>query len=194
MINRRIAMSLFSITAALALVGGSAFAFFTDTATSQNNTFATGTLDVSITDQNEDTPFESQAIVSNWAPGEEALVNFDVKNVGTLPVQLRGFATGTWGNEALDNQDKVKVTRVERFNGSSWETLLTNSNGITGLFYYTNNGLDNGSFFDVAPGGRAQFRLTVKLDDTAGNDFQSKSFASVLTVQARQTTNGALWP
>jgi len=194
MINRRIAMSGMSILAALALAGTATFAFFTDNATSEGNTFSTGTLDVSITDQNSDTAFEGESIVSNWAPGEEALVNFDVKNVGTLPVQLRGFATGTWGNSGLDSQDMVRVTRVERWNGAAWETLLTDSDGIDGLFYYTNDGTQNGTFFDVAPGGKAQFRLPVELDEDAGNDFQDSTLTSTLTVQARQVTSGALWP
>lgn len=41
--NRRIAMSMLSVTAALALMGGSAFAAFTTTATATANTFAATT-------------------------------------------------------------------------------------------------------------------------------------------------------
>ena len=187
-------MSLISIVTALSLAGGATYAFFTDTATSTNNTISSGTLDVSITDQNADSDFINETLGTNWAPGESKLVNFDVKNTGSLPVHLRGFASGTWGSSTLDDQNMVKVTKVERWNGTAWETLVTNPSGITGLFYYTSNGTDGGTFFEVAPNERAQFQLTVMLDGTAGSDFEGGTFNSSITVHARQTTSGATWP
>lgn len=168
-------------------------AFFSDTENSTNNKFTAGTLSVKVLDQNGDTEFASENLKSNWQPGEEVLVNFDVKNDGNVPVQLRGFATGTWNNPDLDVQNKVKVTKVERFNGA-WQEVMSNSAGITGFFYYALNGLDLGPFYDLAPGDRAQLQLTVKLDETAGNDFQTGVFTSNIQVQARQTTVGATWP
>lgn len=165
-------------------------AFFTDTKNSTNNTFTAGTLSVNVLDQNQDSAFASENLKSNWQPGEEVLVNFDVKNTGTVPVFVRGFAAGTWNLPALTAQDKVKVTKVERWNGSAWETLMVNP---VGLFYYSPDGTDS-SLFSVNAGDRAQLQLTVKLDETAGNDFQAGVFTSTIHVDARQTTSGATWP
>lgn len=46
--NRRIAMSMLSVTAALALMGGSAFAAFTSTATATSSTFSTTNPDLTV--------------------------------------------------------------------------------------------------------------------------------------------------
>jgi len=192
MMNKKIALSLLSIASALVIVGGATFAFFSDTKTSTENTFAAGTLEVNITDQNADTLFESEAIVSNWAPGDQSFVNFDVKNVGTLPVNLRGFATGTWGDSGLDSQNMVKVIQVERWDGSNWVNILSNSSGITGYFYWSPNGT-NTALYTVTSGDRAQLRLTVEFDTNAGNDFQNQTFTSSLQVEAKQTNDNTSW-
>ena len=192
MMNKKIALSLLSIASALVIVGGATFAFFSDTKTSTENTFAAGTLEVNITDQNADTLFESEAIVSNWAPGDQSFVNFDVKNVGTLPVNLRGFATGTWGDSGLDSQNMVKVIQVERWDGSNWVNILSNSSGITGYFYWSPNGT-NTALYTVTSGDRAQLRLTVEFDPDAGDDFQNQTFTSSLQVEAKQTNDNTSW-
>lgn len=186
MINTRIGISLMGIAVALSMAGGAAFAYFSETAQSTGNTLTTGSLDISITDQNADTEFTGESIVSNWAPGQEALVNFDVKNVGTIPVNFRGSASGTWGNPALDVQNMVKVTKVERWNGAAWETIAANNSGITGDIYYSPTGT-NTALFELAPNERAQLQLTVVLDETAGNDFQTETFTATLGVDAKQT-------
>lgn len=186
MINKRIAISLMSIAASFAVMGGATFAFFSDNETSSNNAFSAGSLEISLTDQNADSAFVNENIISNWAPGQEALVNFDVKNTGTLPLHLKGAASGTWGNPALDGQNMVRVIEVERWNGSGWETIVSNSSGILGDFYYTDTGTSAGNYFVVAPDERAQFQLTVLFDEDAGNDFETGVFTSSLSVDAKQ--------
>lgn len=187
MLNKRILASGMSIATALAVMTGATFAFFSDTALSENNTFSAGTLAVSITDQNASTAFEDEALAANWAPGDDTLVNFDVLNDGTLPVNLRGFAGGTWNVPELDSQNMVRVIKVERWNGASWDTILDNPAGITGLFYDTNDGTSGGTAFTVAPGARAQYQLTVELDEDAGNAFQGQTFTSSIQIEAKQT-------
>lgn len=46
--NKKIALSGLSIFAALALIGGATFAFFSDEETSENNTFTAGEIDLQI--------------------------------------------------------------------------------------------------------------------------------------------------
>ncbi len=190
-INRKIVTSVLSIGTAGALLVGATFAFFSATDTSTNNTITTGTLNLSITDQNADTDFESEALGSNWQPGESKLVNFDVKNTGTLPINIRGFATGAWSLGSLDPQNKVKVTDVARWNGTSFVSILNVPSGITGYFYDTNDGLSTGTPFVLNTGDRAQYQLTVELDSTAGNDFQGQTFTASLQAEAKQTN--ATW-
>jgi len=191
-LNSRILLGAASILAAIALITGATFAFFSDTETSTGNTFASGTLDVSITDQNSDDLFQGEAVVSDWKPGNQTFVNFDVKNVGSLPVNLRGFAAGTWNVPALDSQNMVKVVQVERWDGSSWANILSNPSGITGYFYWSPNG-NNSALYTVNAGDRAQLRLTVEFDPDAGNDFQGQTFTSSLQVEAKQINDSTSW-
>lgn len=169
-------------------------AFFTDSKDSINNKFTAGTLTIDVLDQNLDSQFVNEDLKANWQPGEEVLVNFDVKNTGSVPLQLRGYALGTWNDGNLDSLNKVKVVKVERYNGG-WTELASNTLGITGYFYNALNGLPAGPYYDVAPGARAQFQLTVKLDETAGNEFQGKTFTTTIHAEARQaTTPTTVWP
>ena len=188
-INSKILLSVASIAAAAALVIGATFAFFSDTDTSTGNTLATGTLTINITDQNLDSDFQSETLGTNWQPGEERLVNFDVKNTGTLPMNIRGFATGSW-NFSPSAGDKVSVTKVEAWNGSSWVNLGTGP--FTGYFYYSPDGI-NSSLYVVNGGDRAQLQLTVKLDETAGDEFQGKTFTATLQAEGKQTNDSTTW-
>src|SRR3989344_8510273 len=52
-LNSRIALSIASIAAAAALIVGATFAFFSDTSTSEENTFSTGSADLQIAPDEE---------------------------------------------------------------------------------------------------------------------------------------------
>src|SRR3989344_3029263 len=52
-LNSRILLAAASILAALALIVGATFAFFSDTETSNNNVFGAGTLDLVLCDDDE---------------------------------------------------------------------------------------------------------------------------------------------
>ena len=188
MFNSKILLSVASIAVAAALLVGATFAYFSDSATSTGNTLTAGTLDIEITDQNSDDLFLDEVLVTNWAPGEQKFVNFDVKNFGSLPINLRGFATGTWGigNSGLDSQNMVKVVQVERWDGSTWANMLANTAGITGYFYWSPDGT-NTALYTLNAGDRAQLRLTVEFDAGAGNDFQGQTFTASLQANAKQT-------
>lgn len=53
MINKKIAFSLISIVSALAIMGGATFAYFSSQATSTDNVFGSGTLELLLDDNNE---------------------------------------------------------------------------------------------------------------------------------------------
>lgn len=184
--NKRILYSGLTILTTLSFMGAGTFAYFNDQASSQTNTFATGTLNVTV-----DQDGQSLTPVTNWAPGETATVLFDVNNVGTLPVYLKAFATGAW----VDGGDAslVKVTTVERWDGAAWQVVMNNPAGITGEVFYSSNGTEAGGLIALPASSTANFRLTLMLDSTADNSYQGKSFEATLTVNAKQTTAGATW-
>lgn len=87
-LNSRIALSGLSIFAALALVGGATFAFFSDTGTSSENTFSSGTLDLKLSDDTPETDQDSVSASfggSGLAPGScTATQQLRAKNSGTI--------------------------------------------------------------------------------------------------------------
>ncbi len=87
MINRRIAISSMSILAALSLMTGATFAYFSSSATSTNNTFSSGTLVLALTDTTETDMAAVQASfgATNMAPGTctgDQVLTLD--NIGTV--------------------------------------------------------------------------------------------------------------
>jgi spore coat-associated protein N len=89
---KKLLLSMMSVVMVIAMVGGGAFAYFSDTETSTGNTFAAGTLDLAM---GPDSSVAGGVIAtaSDMAPGVivpstgSYQVNF--KNIGTLP----GFLT-----------------------------------------------------------------------------------------------------
>lgn len=187
----RILKSLFVAGAAVVVVGGGTYAYFS-AKDSASGTLATGTLNINLLNQNAETDLSFN--VANLMPGGTALVNFDVKNDSTTGIQLRGAAFGAWSGVDTPDNTLVSVVRVERWNGSSWQTLVGDgSTPITGMFYDSDNGLEGGSLFTVPAGGKDQFQLTVKLSPSAGDKYQGKSYDASVKVQARQD-GASTWP
>ena len=60
-------------------------AYFSDTETSVDNTFTTGTIDIAVDDQN---PWSGSYTMEDMKPSQTDYVNFVVHNVGTNPVNL----------------------------------------------------------------------------------------------------------
>ncbi len=189
--------SAFILVAAIAIVGGGTYAFFSTTDTA-SGTIATGTLNINLLNQNETTDFAFA--VTNMLPGGTALVNFDVKNNSTTGIQLRGAAFGAWAGVDSPNNALVSVVKVERYNGG-WQTIAGDGiTPITGMFYDSLDGTDDEAnddgddeLYTVSAGGKEQFQLTVKLDPSAGDKYQSKTYNASVKVQARQD-GATLWP
>lgn len=191
MITKKLITSVGSIVAASAILVGGTFAYFTATASSEGNTLGAATAGLEVVEQNGTDPYAFA--ITNWAPGDSTVLNFDILNTGSIDLFIRGYALGTWGDGALDAEDRVKVTKVERYSGGAWEELDADAAGITGYFYYSLDGTDTAHFM-VAPDARAQLRLTVEFDVDAGDDFQGQTFTAGIFAEGRQTDAAATWP
>jgi predicted ribosomally synthesized peptide with SipW-like signal peptide len=186
--NKKIIASLLTILAAGVIVSAGTVAYFTAQGSSEGNTFAAGTLSIDLNNANDSTPL--QYSLTNWAPGNQTLVSFDVLNTGSMSINLRGQAGGTWGNPALDEGNVVSVISVERWDGTQWQTLKTDDGGIAGDFYYSPDG-SNSNLYAVNPGEKAQMRLTVKFSPLADDKYQGQTFTAAVEAQAKQTQASA---
>src|SRR3989344_6644363 len=116
-INAKILLSIASIAAAAALVVGATFAFFSDSETSSDNLFQSGTLDLQLKDNNEGfTNGVSDTFVTpdNWAPGDTYTDFICLKNAGSIDIQdiyLAMSKTGETGS--TDFKNFINASAVE---------------------------------------------------------------------------------
>lgn len=117
--NRKIAMSMLSIVAALTLMGGATYAQFASSALSDNNTFATGNADLKIAPDVNNGPGTYAAFIPGFSatgnifPGYTQNFKFWLKNTSTTAIDLSNIARfvdvqGTGFIEPL--QDALQVT------------------------------------------------------------------------------------
>lgn len=184
---KKILLGVGALAVAALAVNGATGAWFTDTSSSTGNTFTAGTLNINLVGAGSDS-VPLSVNLDNLAPGEERTVEFDVRNTGSLPVHLAGYALGRWSKKAQEDPENllVKVVKVERSIGKGWEVMVNRPSGLTGEYYYSPNG-KAGSLYTLEPNKRARFKLTFKLDETTGNEYQGKPYRVELNIRAKQT-------
>ena len=126
---KKILFSLMAILLAVGLVGAGAFAYFSDTETSEGNTFTAGTLDLAPGSdfvQGETgyyPPYthctievipggngaNGQVIFSDIKPGNSGKIYWSVKNIGTIPGLLNMEVTRTADNDNVITEPEDMV-------------------------------------------------------------------------------------
>ena len=91
--NKKIALSGLSILSSLALIAGATFAFFSSEATSNNNAFGAGTLNLELDDNDEafgddanDDLITATFDVDNMAPGDSEAQEISFHNTGSIDI------------------------------------------------------------------------------------------------------------
>lgn len=202
--NSKIALSGLSILAALTLVGGATFALFSDVASSQDNTFATGNADLVIA-QGDISPGAYTSDIpapavseSAIAPGFTKAYPFWLKNNSTSAISLNLETTFNdvvilGGNAELANQLTAQFTcQSDTNNDGSLDTTIATSGtftinqwdagsaplGTLGL----NDGDSNGTGSD-----EARCVMTVNLPSSADNTLAGSSLSFDGIFNATQT-------
>lgn len=211
--NSRIALSVASILAAGALVAGATFAFFSDSASSNNNLFTSGTMDLKLDDIDETTPSatvsNSISTSTNFAPGESTSGFVSLHNSGTVDiaeVELGVDSSVTTNPDSTgDMSDVLNLTVIADDNtpdpvcsgGSDITTTIDSQvgNGVAPLALkeFDNGGVD---IFDalftgtgIAPGASKNICLTVTFDPNAGNQYQGDVVTTNFAFTANQNAS-----
>ncbi len=186
-----------SIMTSLSLATGAAFAFFSDTGTSTGNSFATGSFDLRLSDNNE-TALDNISGTFNsstMAPGANPVTaTMQLRNSGTVAgnnVHLRAANTVTDAGDAenLGAMSSLLQITVATYDGADILPLIVdlNSNGIKDL-----------NDLELAPGDGPQVGLltdtgpdhplvmTVQLHSTANNTYIGDSVSTVFTATLHQ--------
>ena len=195
--KRSLLLCALSLLLCVSMLVGSTFAWFTDEVTSVGNKISAGTLDISLYQidggveteiTNASAPIFSESIL--WEPGYEAVVNLKLVNNGTLALKWRAIPRSTETKGEL--ADVIDVYLLK-----SGEIIDT----ANGRDYYTGNMVKVGTLSEVLTGtavisgemtetgATASFSLLLKMQETAGNEYQNKTAGAFdISVVATQLT------
>ncbi len=210
--RRKIFLSMLMIALVAALVGGATFAYYTDQEVNNDNTFAAGTLDITLTDANIDNPYSGPMLsFDNIAPGfglkpdgtvdKAGRKTLRINNVGTVATKFRIDIAKTLtatdprypdaGAALYDGPDAIMVDYVIDGTGHHTGTLKQFVEAIE-----TYNATHN--TFPLAPPAQQdppQNSLWIEaipyLPLTAGNATQGGKVELDITVYATQQINPA---
>ncbi|RST72737.1 cell division protein FtsN [Siminovitchia acidinfaciens] len=185
--KKKFGMGMMSVALGAALIGGGTYAYFSDTETSQN-TFAAGTLDLSLS------PTEI-INVKDMAPGDSFLRDFELGNGGTLDIDKVLLETDytvkdAKGDNTGDFGEHIQVEflyNMDNFDEVIFETTLADLKNMTpeaisqNIFYpeLGDKGLPVGKTHDLI----VQFSFMDKGDQ---NQFQGDSLELTWKFNATQ--------
>ena len=191
--KRALLMSALALLLCVSMFVGSTFAWFTDSVTSTGNIIQSGTLDVTMewkdataTGTQQTYKDASLGAIFNydlWEPGYVEAKNIKIGNAGTLALkyQLNIVATGevselanvidvyyAEGEYTLADRNMSELTRI----GTLKEVLAAISKTASG---------------DLVAGESDTVTLALKMQETAGNEYQDLSIGSEFAVQLLAT-------
>ena len=188
--KKRIVM-LTTLIALLALViAGGTMAWFTSTATSQDNKFTTGTVVIGV-DENGFTE------VTNWNPGDTSTKNVDITIASTKETYLRADITSTWqealdlGNVTLNFFNTTGVTNWFFYDGTLVPATMTAAAFVTKLLV-TGNEFIYYKNIVTKTNSPVQLLESVKLAGNGTTDaYQGKTFTLKVEAQGVQASHEA---
>lgn len=162
-LKKQFAVTLASVGLGAALIGGGTFALFTSEAQNTGNTFAAGSVEVSLDKPDGTLYFD----VKDIAPGDTGSRTVTVRNGGTL--QLRYDLATTLGGELGQGANPLTITIKD----ASGNVIVP--------------GTDNNRVLDA--GQSEVLTVSYELPLAAGNEYQGKGATLGLKVLAEQTKN-----
>ena len=176
-------MSFTSLLLCFAMLAGSTFAWFTDTATTGVNKIVSGKLDVDIVDENNNSLDGKSLSFKNangeddilWEPGATFFTQgFKIVNKGNLALKYKVVVSGTTGDAKLLEAIKFDVVTEK---DKAVAAALTEEGGL----------LPNGASAPAAE--NIYYYLRGHMDETANNDYQDLNLNGIsITVYATQDT------
>ena len=176
-------LSFTSLLLCFAMLAGSTFAWFTDTATTGVNQIKSGKLDVDIVDENNNSLDGKSLSFKNangeddilWEPGATFFTQgFKIVNKGNLALKYKVVVSGTTGDAKLLKAIKFDVVTEKKKEAAA---ALTEKGGL----------LPNGASAPAAE--NTYYYLRGHMNETANNDYQDLSLNGIsITVYATQDT------
>lgn len=160
-------------------------AYFTASADSPDNVFLSGTIGLSI---NQD----SVLSVSDWMPGEEHTLEFDLQNTGSVPVFVKGYLNGEWSEAELD-PSVFEIVSVDLLYDGTWVPIFQDGLNLGEEFYIGADGTVN-TITMLNPQEIVSYRFTTRLNNLVSDEYQNKTLTANLHMAAKQVAQGSDWP
>lgn len=160
-INSSILVALLLTMVGALLIGGATTAWFTSEAENSNNTFTSGTLEISLDKPNNSKYFN----ITNIAPGDGNSAQITVSNTGSL--ELRYTFGLTKEGKLFDGDHPLSIT-------------IKDSNGKV---------VDLQAKRVLASGEHETFTISWQMPEAAGNEYQGQTGTLGIKVMAEQVTN-----
>ena len=194
--KRALITSVLSILMCVAMLIGTTFAWFTDTASTGVNKIQAGNLDVQLlmhdgTDYvdigNDTSPiFGTGSIAQNnnaatlWEPGKTQVAYLAIRNNGNLALKYKVELNVTNVSKNLYEVMEYAIT-PDATNTNPVSSWTTGNSVVEGTQVVANN-------VSLAKGATHYFALSVHMKEEAGNDYQGGEVDFDLTVLATQDT------
>jgi predicted ribosomally synthesized peptide with SipW-like signal peptide len=199
---KKILLSLVVILGVSAVVAGATRAYFSDTETSTGNTFAAGTIDIKVDNQN---PWSSTAqyAFSNLEPSDSNDINVTLSNAGTNDVVIWKKVKVTAEEDNLQSEPEC-AAESGVWSGTACTTRSTPKDDLSTQFVYSMNigvntninktwGVKVSDINDLwIPVGKLAVGASVPVaqnyyfDEKAGNEYQGDKMTVDITFYAEQ--------
>jgi len=189
-------LSALSLLMCVSMLIGTTFAWFTDSVTSSGNIIKSGTLDVEMywAEGKDAVPTTdagwtdaSQGAIFNhdkWEPGYAVVRHIKIANEGTLALKYKLAIVAN--GEVSDLADVIDVYYVDPAVQVSDRAQLTDANKLGTLTEVLAN-LANTASGELLAGENDTITLALKMQETAGNEYQNKSIGTNFSVQLLAT-------
>ena len=189
--------SMLSLVLCVTMLVGSTYAWFTDSVTSANNIIKSGTLDVTMewadgtkdpgaadtvwTDASSGAMFKDDIL---WEPGYVDVKHIKIANVGSLALkyQVNILANG----EVSDLANVIDVYYVDPAVQVTDRAALANAPKL-GTLTEVLAGMGTSATGELLAGKADTITLALKMQESAGNDYQNKSIGANFSVQLLAT-------
>lgn len=177
-----------SLLLCAAMLIGSTYAWFTDSVTNAGNNITAGTLQIALNGDSQEPLFNSNNF--EWEPGRSQVATADVSNEGTLWLKYKiNIANVVTDATVADITEVLNVYLLE-----DGDTTLNEGNFLGTVKSLNEQGTLLDEVMVLAPAGYSgadyssskTFTLAIKMRETAGNEYQSKSVSFDVDIVATQ--------
>ena len=186
--------SMISLMLCVTMLVGSTYAWFTDSVTSAGNIITSGTLDVTMhwaegtanpdTAEWKDASTGAMFTHDKWEPGYVDVKHIKIANVGSLALKYQISIVANGAVSALSDVIDVYYTDPAEAIASRTELIEEKKLGtLTDVLA----GIGETGYGQLPAGEDHTITLALKMQESAGNDYQNKSIGTSFSVQLQAT-------